>query len=200
MSALIDGSGTVTTEDAGTAGGAVGRDGRNAGEMMASLRLLPQRAAFVDAYLTNGCDHIAAYQAAFGRDISRKVAATNGRKLLNHAEIQRIILGAVDRQQADMFVKHGLDASRILKELMDIAFNRFGKAADRIRALELLGKKYGLWLDKTELSGGLNLTGNLGDTLERARARAAGFSHVVNGLSVDVLPCLPVSRSDEGES
>ena len=184
---------------------------------MRSLRLLPQHAAFVDAFLSNGRDHIAAYQTAFGADLSRKVAATNGRKLLKQAEIAAILDAVDDRARQELVVNHGLSEARVTAALMDQAFGtladvaewgadgrlklkpsaslspaglaqiaevsfapgKFGpqvkiKRVDSQRALELLGRKLGMFKDKTEVL--FDVTRSLAERLDAAQARldAAG--------------------------
>ena len=133
-------------------------DGRTPGEVMRTWQLLPKQAAFVEAFLDNGGDHIAAYQTAYG-DVSRKVAATQGRTLLKTPKIVEILEAVADRARQELVVKHGLSEARIKEALMEIGFSRSQRPVDRIRALELLGKTCGLFAERNEvmLRGAVNV-------------------------------------------
>ena len=59
---------------------------------------------------------------------------------------------------------------RIVSALEEIAFSGDDKPGERMKAMELLGKVYGLWQDgnRDDLSGELS---KLGELLEQRRAR-----------------------------
>lgn len=123
---------------------------------------------FVEEYLKD----MNATQAAIRAGYSEKTAYSQGQRLLKNVEIKNAIkelreqiqteniatiidieeflsksmLGEVD-EEVVMTVGDGDGYGKIVKTRKEIS------AKDRIKAAELLGKRYGIWTDKTELTG-----------------------------------------------
>ena len=129
---------------------------------MAKLTLKQQR--FADEYIISGN----ATQSAIEAGYSKKYANTNASKLLQNTTIKRYI----DEQLEILKNERVADQQEVLEYLTSIVrgeqteqtLRGVGEGAqeidnidvsakDRIKAAELLGKRYGIWTDKTELTG-----------------------------------------------
>lgn len=126
------------------------------------LTLKQQR--FADEYIISGN----ATQSAIEAGYSKKYANTNASKLLQNTTINRYI----DEQLEILKNERVADQQEVLEYLTSIVrgeqteqtLRGVGEGAqeidnidvsakDRIKAAELLGKRYGIWTDKTELTG-----------------------------------------------
>jgi len=126
------------------------------------LTLKQQR--FADEYIISGN----ATQSAIEAGYSKKYANTNASKLLQNTTIKRYI----DEQLEILKNERVADQQEVLEYLTSIVrgeqteqtLRGVGEGAqeidnidvsakDRIKAAELLGKRYGIWTDKTELTG-----------------------------------------------
>lgn len=126
------------------------------------LTLKQQR--FADEYIISGN----ATQSAIEAGYSKKYANTNASKLLQNTTIKRYI----DEQLEILKNERVADQQEVLEYLTSIVrgeqteqtLRGVGEGAqeidnidvsakDRIKAAELLGKRYGIWTDKTELAG-----------------------------------------------
>lgn len=126
------------------------------------LTLKQQR--FADEYIISGN----ATQSAIEAGYSKNYANTNASKLLQNTTIKRYI----DEQLEILKNERVADQQEVLEYLTSIVrgeqteqtLRGVGEGAqeidnidvsakDRIKAAELLGKRYGIWTDKTELTG-----------------------------------------------
>ena len=134
---------------------------------MAGLTLKQQR--FADEYIISGN----ASQAAIAAGYSKKYAAQNTDKLLKNTKVKSYIaermaeldskkiakqeevlayLTSIMRgeQQEKTLVGEGMGEQRIAD--IDVS------AKDRIKAAELIGKRYSMWTDKQEVTGDIAIT------------------------------------------
>jgi hypothetical protein len=88
-----------------------------------------------------------ATQAAIRSGYSAKTAYSQGQRLLKHDEVAAEI--AHGQARAAKRADYGLE--RVLAELASLAFDVEQKSQDRIRALELLGKHGGAFIDRSEV-------------------------------------------------
>ncbi|MGH2080061.1 terminase small subunit [Aerococcus urinaeequi] len=136
------------------------------------LTLKQQR--FADEYIISGN----ATQSAIEAGYSKKYANTNASKLLQNTTIKRYI----DEQLEILKNERVADQQEVLEYLTSIVrgeqteqtLRGVGEGAqeidnidvsakDRIKAAELLGKRYGIWTDKQEieLSGGVQFVDDI---------------------------------------
>lgn len=121
---------------------------------------------FADAYIQYGNATKAAKEAGY----SHKTAYSQGQRLLKHVEVQAYISERMDALQTEQIasqtevlemltaILRGEQKGHILigtgrgeQKVIEIEPSN----ADKIRAAELLGKRYGLWTEKKEM----NVTG-----------------------------------------
>lgn len=150
---------------------------------MAARGLTPKQAAFVAEYLVD----LNATQAAIRAGYSEKSAARIGVELLNKTQVREAVVSA----QAQRAERVEITADYVLSNLQEIVERSMQRAPvldlkgrqvqdaegrdlwqfdakNANRSLELLGKHLGMWRDRLELSGGVDVT-----VLEEARRRAA---------------------------
>ncbi len=127
---------------------------------------------FADEYLID-CNATRAYKAAYPRIKSDEAARVNGSRLLTNANIRDYIQQKMDElssakiAQAEEVMKYltsvmrGESSAEIVVVTGDgdgySSAERITKAPDekeRLKAAELLGKRYGLFTDKVNLEGG----------------------------------------------
>jgi phage terminase small subunit len=110
----------------------------------------PQHRRFAEEYVID----FNATHAAIRAGYSKRSAHTTGYRLLKDAEVQKMLTELIEKQAA----KAGVSAERVLKEISSVAFKKIspqktGEMRNKLRALELLGKNLGLFIEKHELSG-----------------------------------------------
>ena len=114
---------------------------------------------FVDEYLKSGNASQSAIKAGYSKRNSRSM----GSKLLKKPEIKI----ALQNRVKDLSESNIMDIAEILSRLSDIARGKTTEPSynpqsgdydevaapikDRIREMELLGKRYGAWIDKQEV-------------------------------------------------
>lgn len=127
---------------------------------------------FADEYLID-CNAARAYKAAYPRIKSDEAARVNGSRLLTNANIRDYIQQKMDElssakiAQAEEVMKYltsvmrGESSAEIVVVTGDgdgySSAEKITKAPDekeRLKAAELLGKRYGLFTDKVNLEGG----------------------------------------------
>lgn len=112
----------------------------------ANGHLTPKQERFVGEYLID----YNATQAAVRAGYSEKTAHAIGYQNLQKPAIQQAIKAALQRENDRLLIS----GEKILEGLMDIAFaegeDSGVKPAERMRALELLGKHLGLFMQKGE--------------------------------------------------
>ncbi len=133
-------------------------------------KLTPKQKNFADEYIITGN----ATQSAIKAGYSEKYANTNASKLLQNTTIKTYI----DERLKQIEDEKTMDMKEVIQRLTAIArgetveeqvINSGGvveigvKTGDRIRAMELIGKRYGAWTDKKEVSGDLNINVGIGE-------------------------------------
>jgi len=133
---------------------------------LAKLTLKQQR--FADEYIISGN----ATQSAIEAGYSKKYANTNASKLLHNTTIKSYIderlkeledkaiakqdevlkyLSSIMRgEQTEQILRSSGDFEQVIDDI-EVS------AKDRIKAAELLGKRYGIWTEKVDINGGLGV-------------------------------------------
>lgn len=121
---------------------------------------------FCDEYLIS----LNATQAAIKAGYSEKYAHTNANKLLQNTTIKEFIAARMGEKEEDLIasqdevlkyltsVLRGESQAAVLARQFDGSEDIIKKAPDekeRLRAAELLGKRYGLYSDKVDISGAI---------------------------------------------
>lgn len=104
--------------------------------------LTPKQAAFVREYMID----LNATQAAIRAGYKEKTAYQTGAENLRKPQIQQ----AIQELHKAAEEKCAVTVEWILSEISKIAQDEEVKTADRLRALELLGKHLGLWEKRQE--------------------------------------------------
>lgn len=130
---------------------------------------------FCDEYLID-CNATRAYKAVYKNVKNDVVAATNGGRLLRNAEVQKYI----DDRMEEIHNEKTADAQEVIEYLTSVmrgestseeivvegigdgcstarAIEKAPSEKDRLKAAELLGKRYGLYTDKVEMDTDLDL-------------------------------------------
>ena len=110
----------------------------------------PRHQAFVRHYLETGNATKAAILAGY----SEKSAAAAGSRLLTNPEVR----GAIDTALLRQAELSGISATYVLEGIRAIAEDSSARHADRLRALELLGKHLKLFTDKVEQDTQITVT------------------------------------------
>ena len=102
-------------------------------------KLTPRQRAFVNEYLTD----LNATQAVLraGYKMTNAAARTQGARLLANANIQKAVQEA--REAREKATQYNVDW--IMAQIAKIAEDETQAARDRLKALELMGKRYGIW-------------------------------------------------------
>lgn len=90
-----------------------------------------------------------ATQAAIRAGYSARSARVTSTRLLANAAIR----AAVDEKLAEAASAAGMSAAEVLRTVAGIARNGDSKDADRLKALELIGKHHKLWTERMQLGG-----------------------------------------------
>lgn len=133
------------------------------------MKLTIKQRKFADEYIIRGN----ATEAAIAAGYSSKTAHQIGHANLDKPHIKAYIQERLDQIQSEKIadqeeileyltsVMRGEEQEPVLKgmgegaqEVIDINL----QAKDRIKAAELLGKRYSLWTDKVDLDGGVSVT------------------------------------------
>jgi phage terminase small subunit len=99
---------------------------------------------FIDEYLVDLNGAAAVRRAGYKTTNPNRIAT----RLLNHPLVQR----ELDTRQSKTREKLALSAEYVISKLIDIT-EMTAKDADKLRALELLGRHLGLYRDRQEISG-----------------------------------------------
>ena len=132
-------------------------------------KLTERQKRFVEEYLVD----LNASQAAIRAGYSKNTSKSIGSQLLKHAEIQTAIQEGMQKRQQRTEITQDM----VVDELKAVAFAEAAdsvdselKYANKLKALELLGKHLGMFTDKVEHSGGATLQIRLeGETEELAQ-------------------------------
>lgn len=147
---------------------------KGGGKLAKEKKLTLKQQRFADEYIISGN----ATQSAIEAGYSKKYANTNASKLLQNTTIKRYI----DEQLEILKNERVADQQEVLEYLTSVVrgeqteqtLRGVGEGAqeidnidvsakDRIKAAELLGKRYGIWTDKQEieLSGGVQFVDDI---------------------------------------
>lgn len=130
---------------------------------------------FCDEYLID-CNATRAYKAVYKNIKNDVVAATNGGRLLRNAEVQKYI----DDRMEELHDEKTADAQEVIEYLTAVlrgestaqeivvegtgdgcskarAIEKAPSEKERLKAAELLGKRYSLFTDKVEMDTDLDL-------------------------------------------
>lgn len=117
---------------------------------------------FCDEYLANGLNATQAYLAVYKNVKNSEVASKAGSRLLSFVEVNSYIKAELDK----IHDEKTMDAKEVMERLTAIGREETtdqlltmdgdikevkSKTQDRIRALELIGKAYGMFKDKVEM-------------------------------------------------
>ncbi|MCL8204057.1 terminase small subunit [Ligilactobacillus agilis] len=135
-------------------------------------KLTPKQQTFVDEYIISG-NATQSYLKA-GYKVSENVAAANANRLLRNAKIK----AELERRTNEIRAGKVMTMQEVMERLTKMANGEIKeeqvtnkgevvltktKNSDQIRAMELIGKRYGAWTDKKEVTGGLEINVGVGD-------------------------------------
>lgn len=145
-------------------------------------KLSPKQERFAREYLLD----LNATQAAIRAGYSPKTAYSMGQRLLKNVEVQKAVQSAMDERSK----RTEVNADYVLTNLLEIVERCMQRAPvlhkgeqvvdeegnsvwcfdgkNAIRALELLGKHKGMWTDKVEMSGELDIAAIIMEARNRA--------------------------------
>lgn len=132
------------------------------------LTLKQQR--FVDEYIISGNATQAAIKAGYSKKTANRIATENLSK--------PVIKTAIDQRNAEIQSEKTMDMQEVMERLASIArgetteetvtnkgdvIETATRNSDKLKALELIGKRFGAWTDKKEISGTLDIDIRMGD-------------------------------------
>ena len=145
-------------------------------------KLSPKQERFAREYMLD----LNATQAAIRAGYSAKTAYSMGQRLLKNVEVQKAVQSAMDERSK----RTEVNADYVLTNLLEIVERCMQRAPvlhkgeqvvdeegnsvwcfdgkNAIRALELLGKHKGMWTDKVEMSGELDIAAIIMEARNRA--------------------------------
>ena len=112
--------------------------------------------AFADYYLMNnnaGESYRLAYDPTGDRKLTQGSCYTQGSRLLQNVKVSEYL----NVRRAELQSERVLTTQQILEEITQLATDRGVKPADRLKALELLGKSQALFTDKLRHEGELGI-------------------------------------------
>jgi hypothetical protein len=113
--------------------------------------LTPKQQTFVDAYI-GGSNASDAYREAYDTSTMRPSSVhREAYALLGHPKITACIVSNSDRIQTSQRMMHASRSERYISKLEELA-TKADSHANQIRAIELLGKSIGLWVERVETS------------------------------------------------
>lgn len=132
------------------------------------LTLKQQR--FVDEYIISGNATQAAIKAGYSKRSAQQTGAENLLKPVIKAEIER--------RNAEIQSAKTMDMKEVMERLAAMArgetteetvtnkgevLETATKNSDKLKAMELIGKRFGAWTDKKEINGNLDIDIGVGD-------------------------------------
>ena len=122
--------------------------------------LTPKQRLFVDFYLES-LNASQSYLKAFSTK-SRRTAEVNSSKLLKSPIIQGILRDRMEELESERIAS----ATEVVEFLTKTMRDDKEKTSERLKAGELIGKRYAMFTDKTETSGAMDVVINLIDDVE----------------------------------
>lgn len=132
------------------------------------LTLKQQR--FVDEYIISGNATQAAIKAGYSKKTAKQMGTENLAKPIIKAEL--------DRRNAEIQSAKTMDMQEVMERLAAMGrgetteetvtnkgevIETATRNADKLKAMELIGKRFGAWTDKKEISGTLDIDIGMGD-------------------------------------
>ena len=132
------------------------------------LTLKQQR--FVDEYIISGNATQAAIKAGYSKKTAKQMGTENLAKPIIKAEL--------DRRNAEIQSAKTMDMQEVMERLAAMGrgetteetvtnkgevIETATRNADKLKAMELIGKRFGAWTDKKEISGTLEIEIGMGD-------------------------------------
>lgn len=132
--------------------------GKEVSSITKKLTLKQQR--FVDEYIISGNATQAAIKAGYSKKTANRIATENLSK--------PVIKTAIDKRNAEIQSEKTMDMQEVMELLASIArgetteetvtnkgdvIETATRNSDKLKALELIGKRFGAWTDKKEISG-----------------------------------------------
>ncbi|QDK48172.1 terminase small subunit [Limosilactobacillus reuteri] len=133
-------------------------------------KLTQKQQRFVDEYIISGN----ATQAAIKAGYATKAAGQIGNENLKKPQIQ----AELERRNAEIQSQKTMDMKEVMERLAAMArgetteetvtnkgevFETATKNSDKLKALELIGKRFGAWTDKKEINGSLDIEIGVGN-------------------------------------
>jgi hypothetical protein len=113
--------------------------------------LTPKQQTFVDAYI-GGSNASDAYREAYDTSTMRPSSVhREAYALLGNHKITACIVSNSERIQTSQRMMHASRSERYISKLEELA-TKADSHANQIRAIELLGKSIGLWVERVETS------------------------------------------------
>lgn len=125
---------------------------------------------FVDEYIISGNATQAAIKAGYSKKTANRIATENLSK--------PVIKTAIDKRNAEIQSEKTMDMQEVMERLASIArgetteetvtnkgdvIETATRNSDKLKALELIGKRFGAWTDKKEVNGNLDIEIGMGD-------------------------------------
>lgn len=142
--------------------------GKEVSSITKKLTLKQQR--FVDEYIISGNATQAAIKAGYSKKTANRIATENLSK--------PVIKTAIDKRNAEIQSEKTMNMQEVMELLASIArgetteetvtnkgdvIETATRNIDKLKALELIGKRFGAWTDKKEISGNLDIEIGMGD-------------------------------------
>lgn len=142
--------------------------GKEVSSITKKLTLKQQR--FVDEYIISGNATQAAIKAGYSKKTANRIATENLSK--------PVIKTAIDKRNAEIQSEKTMDMQEVMELLASIVrgetteetvtnkgdvIETATRNSDKLKALELIGKRFGAWTDKKEISGNLDIEIGMGD-------------------------------------
>lgn len=133
------------------------------------MKLTIKQKRFADEYIISGNATQAAIIAGYSKKTARSVGAENLTKpyiknyiderlaeledkaIAKQAEVLKYITSVIRGEKKEQILRLNGDGVQVVTEV-DVS------TKDRLKAAELLGKRYGIWTDKVDVSGDMNLS------------------------------------------
>ena len=112
-------------------------------------KLTKKQQLFVDEYLIDLNATQAAIRAGYSPETAKDIGCENLAKPNIKSEI--------DKALAIRSRRTGVNQDRVIQELGGIAFDPEEKTTDKLKALELLGKHLGMFVDKIDLTAPISI-------------------------------------------
>ena len=112
-------------------------------------KLTPRQLAFVEEYVIDRN----ATQAAIRAGYAKRTAYSQGQRLLKHVEVRAEIRARLAEREK----RTQINADWVIMQIASIAEDACEKTADRLKALELLGKHLGMFERQVSESDGVRV-------------------------------------------